>query len=145
MALTRAAARARLAATFAELLSEAGVVDADVDGGLKEPIDDALRDLGVAEADLGDDIADADIRGFLALARYYVLARVYDAVLWRVDASIALPSQSKSRSQFPKELREAIKDAKAAAMAYGLSAANSWQAAGALSTDYLEPAAEEVA
>ncbi len=147
MSLTRASATTLLAGRFAELLTESGVAATDTPGGLGGPIDDALRDQGVAESALTTDpvVSDANTRGFLALAEYYVLRRIWRAVGRFVDIRLDAPDVDKKRSQLAKAVKEQLDEARAAAAGYGLGTVNSWQAPAALSTDYLEPADEEVA
>jgi hypothetical protein len=88
MAVTRADVVAHLSAALPEFLAAAGMDQADTAGDLKEPIDAALRLLGVARADRPTyEVADADGDAYEALARLTTMERVVAALGRKFDVS----------------------------------------------------------
>jgi hypothetical protein len=119
--------RAQLAANLWGLLqrqfTEVGISNEDSTGNLKEPVDFTLLALDVDFDDLATgSVASADVSKALTVARYYGLRAIYDAALYRVDyqQSVGAPSVSKqeNRSQYVRQLEEALKRAKADAEPY---------------------------
>lgn len=127
MALTRSDATAYLAGTLAELLAESGVGTTDVTGALKEPIDAALRAVGVSQTDLPTaTVADASAAGFLAALDYHGLLRIQRALARRVDLNLDGPSMSKRYSQAVEAVKGMVADAKAEMIAHGVGVGGSW-------------------
>jgi len=85
--VTRSDIVAYLIARYGRLLAEAEVVMTDSVGGLKEPIDDALRAMGYAEADLAT-AAPTDTWGSLIYVRYQTLLRIQEAIADRFDVTV---------------------------------------------------------
>ena len=67
-------------------LGDAAMSAADTSGNLKEPIDDALRAMGYAEADLAA-AEPEDARGFIAMTRYHALRAVWERIGDRFNVS----------------------------------------------------------
>lgn len=86
--MNRAAAAAEMGTRLAALLTDAGMSAADQAGQMKEPLDDAFRALGFAEADLAT--ADSgDPVGLLAMLRLFTLRAVRDSIAIRFDVGIS--------------------------------------------------------
>lgn len=147
MSMSRADAASYLAASLAELLTDAGLDNLDESGDLAEPIDDALLLTGTAYGDLATaTVADADALGFRKVLRWTALARIREAVAHRVDVTLDGPNMSKRRSQIVGHLDRLTADAKAAADPYVTVTADggAWSLA-TISTDWIEPDTEAVA
>ncbi len=84
--MTRAEVAAQVAIRLSAQLADAGLAATDVTNGLKEPIDDALRSLGYAEADLAT-AAPSDAPGFILMAKYHTLRLVLEKVADRFDVT----------------------------------------------------------
>ncbi len=85
--MTRADIVGYLAARLGSLVAEAGMAASDTTGNLKEPLDDALRGMGYAEADLTT-VVPTDTRSVLISARYQTLLRIQEAIADRFDVSV---------------------------------------------------------
>ena len=106
--MDRASVAALMGLRLSGLLGQAGMTSADEPGNMKEPIDDALRGLGYAEADLAT--ADhEDVPGFIAATRYFTLK----AILERVSASFDLTDEGSSirLSQVVDHVRKLMNEA----------------------------------
>jgi hypothetical protein len=137
--LTRAAAATQITAALAELFGALAVVPADVSGGMKEPLDAALRTLGVAEADLAAaTVADADVPGYLALATWHALRRLRRAASVVSGASLAAGGTNVRFADLNARIAELIADVEGDLAAAGLLG-NSWQDTAAWPFDFLEP------
>lgn len=78
-----------LSRRLATQLSDAVIAATDTAGNLKEPVDDALRMLGYAEAELALAVPDdTEAAGFLALARLTTLKAVRDRLADRFDINV---------------------------------------------------------
>jgi hypothetical protein len=84
MATTRAAIVAHLSAWYDGPLEDADLAATDTAGNLAEVIDAALRDMGVADAELAS-AAPVDGAGFRLLAEYHALRRVVLRLQSRID------------------------------------------------------------
>lgn len=82
--MTRAEVAAAVAARIPTQLADAGMAGTDTPGALKEPIDDALRGLGVAEAALATATSDDPV-GFVALVKFFALKAVEARIGDRFD------------------------------------------------------------
>ena len=85
--MTRADIVGYIAARLGSLVSEAGLAPSDTTGNLKEPLDDALRVMGYAEADIAT-ANPTDTRYVLICARYQTLLRIQEAIADRFDVSV---------------------------------------------------------
>lgn len=84
--MTRLEVAAAVGARLVTQLGDAGMSAADSSGNLKEPIDDALRAMGYAEADLAT-AEPEDARGFIAMVRYHALRVVWERIGDRFNVS----------------------------------------------------------
>lgn len=145
MPMQRAQLTADLWGMLQTQFTEVGIVNDDSTGNLKEPVDQTLLALGTDYDDLPTaTVANADVSKALILARYYGLLKVYDAAMNRTDTqkSVGAPSVSRSdnKSQYVRQLENAIFRAKEQAEPFLPSAgANSW-GFGTISLDFIEPA-----
>ncbi len=120
--MDRSAAYTYLTRQFKTLFSDAGI-DYNDPQALDQLVDDALLMTGVPAGDLATAIVpDADVLGFRDVLRYTALRSAYDAVVNRVDVQMSDPNVTKNRSQFVKQLEEAVKRALAAATPYMVEA-----------------------
>jgi hypothetical protein len=141
MPLTRADAAQIAAAEFSELLAALGVGTADASGALKEPLDAALRLIGVAESGLPSaTVADSDAETFLAALRWTVLRRLRNAAAARVTISAPGLGVSKAASDYARHLDGLVEQARQEVVRWGIAAAA--MGAGSLLLDFIEP--EEV-
>ncbi len=101
MAMTRDEAAEYANEQFAELLADAKL-STEASGGLKAPIDQALRLLGLP---LSGPVPDTAERSFLYVLDWTVLTRLERAIAHRVDISVDGPSQSKHYSQAVAQVR----------------------------------------
>jgi hypothetical protein len=139
MTLSRASTVTYLAAEFAALLTESGVGATDITAGLGPPVDNALRQMEVAEADLATTtVADADVSAYLALCEYYALARICRALANRgdIDARNTIGPRSIVFQQARDLMQQA--EAKCAAFGYAVTGGGSFEF-GRLVLDYTEP------
>ena len=84
--MDRAEVAAAVGARLGNTLAGAGLAATDTPGNLREPIDDALRQLGVR----AEDLATADVEdstGFVALVRHRALLLVLDRLADTFDVS----------------------------------------------------------
>ena len=86
--MNRATVAAEVGVRLSAQLADVGLTAADTTGNLKEPIDDALRAMGTAEADLATAAPD-DATGFLAMVRYHTLRRVWELQGDRFNVGLA--------------------------------------------------------
>lgn len=107
MALSREEAAAYAASEFQELLADAGI-DTTETGGLKGPLDRAMRSTGLA---VTDSVPDGSEASFLLVLDWAVLSRIERALALRVDVSVDGPSQSKKYSQAADHVRQLREDA----------------------------------
>ncbi len=84
--MTRAEIVTLLGAWYSELLADAGLLPADSSGNLKQPVDAALRGLGIATASLATAVPDDDV-GFFAQAEYHTLRRIVRVLATRFDVT----------------------------------------------------------
>jgi hypothetical protein len=82
--MTRDEAAIEIGLRLALLLEEADITASDDPGALKEPIDDALRLMGYAEAEIATADPD-DVPGFLTTLRYFTLRAIRDALAVNFD------------------------------------------------------------
>lgn len=119
MALARSVLVAAIAGGLRELLAEAELLPADTTGHLKEPIDQTFRALGVAEVGLAAaTVADGSESAAIAIANYFTLARILNAV----STEISLSSVG-SRAEFQQlydHVKERLEAALVVAQGYGL-------------------------
>lgn len=140
MALTRGQSATIIAAENAELFTLLGVGTGDTSGALKEPIDAALRVLGVAESALATaTVSDDDRPGFLAVLTYRTLLRLRRAAATRKQ-SISGNGVSITYGNTVAAIDALIVDALAEMGLYGRGQT---MASGAFGLDFVEP--EEVA
>lgn len=138
MPMTRAAAATYVAGSFSQLLTDAGMGNADEAGELAEVIDDALLMTGVAYGDLATaTVADADVLGFRKVLAYAALLRIADARADRAS-SVSLDGPSMSKTWNRDSFQKRIDAAKEAAAPYVVS--GEW-GSGTIAFDYLEPRA----
>ena len=138
MALSRAAAAALAAAEHAELLEALGVGTTDTAGALKEPLDAALRLIGVPESGLATaTVADGDIAPFLAALRWTVLRRLRNAAAARVTVSAPGLGVSKAASDYARHLDSLVEAARQEVVRWGIAAAA--MGSGSLLLDFVEP------
>jgi hypothetical protein len=138
MPLTRTDAAQIAAAEFAELCEALGVGTADTSGEMKEPIDAALRLLGVAEANLpAATVSDADVAAFLAALRWTVLRRLRNAAAARVTVSAPALGVSKVASDYARHLDGLVEQARQEVVRWGIASAA--MASGSLGLDFIEP------
>jgi hypothetical protein len=139
--MNRAALVAELWIRLQRVFVVVGITDEDTPGNLKEPVDDTLRALGVAYADLATgEVADSDIDKAIILAEYYGLKTVYKSAIQNVDISVAAPQVSKSKSQFVANITAALALAKAEAAAW-IPGEATWSA-GTIDLDFVPDASE---
>jgi hypothetical protein len=140
MATTRDQIAVHLGAELGELLDEAGITPSAEDG-LKQPIDAALRYLGVTDANLsGPFTTTPSAQALFTVAEWTTLRRIQRALAVKVDIEVDAPQVSKKRSQLFAQLTKLIEDAKDAAYAYIESdAQDEWQV-GWMNHDLLTPA-----
>lgn len=138
MALSRATAASTVAAENTELFALLGVGTDDQSGELKEPIDAALRAIGVAEADLATaTVADGDVAGFMAYLTWRVLLRLKRAAIGRAKKIAATGvGVSKDYGDVGAEIDRLIADIVGELPGYGLGAT---MASGAFVLDFVEP------
>lgn len=140
MTTTREQIAAHLAAEFGELLDEAGITPL-ADDGLKQPIDAALRYLGLLEADLPGPFGDTiSPQSLYTVAEWTTLRRIQRAISTKVDIEVDAPQVSKKRSQLFAQVGRLVDDAKVAAYAYiDSDEQDEWQV-GWMNLDLLTPA-----
>lgn len=107
MAMTREEASIYASEQFAELLTDAGLT-ADHTGGMKAPIDQSLRLLGLP---LAGPVESADEYRFTTVLDWAILSRIERAMAIRVDITVDGPSQSKRYSQAVAQVRALKEDA----------------------------------
>lgn len=109
--MNRLEVAAAVGARLVTQLADAGMSAADTTGNLKEPIDDALRAMGVAEPELVAAESD-DARGFLAMTRYQTLRVVLERIGDRFNVSTSGDSFSLNQafSNVEKLLKQAEQD-----------------------------------
>lgn len=107
MAMTRAEAGVYASEQFAELLVDAGLT-AEANGGMKAPIDQALRLLGLP---IAGPVETADEYRFTVVLDWTILSRIERAMAIRVDITVDGPSQSKRYSQAVAQVRALKEDA----------------------------------
>lgn len=140
MSLSRAGAAAIIAAENAELFASLGVGTGDTSGALKEPIDAALRVLGVAESALSSaTVPDDDRAGFLAVLTYRALLRLQRAAAGRKQ-SISGNGVSINYGDLSSRINALLADALTQMAIYGRGIT---MASGSFGLDTIEP--EEVA
>lgn len=143
MSITRAALVTRFGATLPEVLAFAGLPTTDSAGGLKEPLDDALSALGVADEDLANVSITVARAAAITVGRYYVLLRIRDAIAHNQTDFKAGDVELK-RKQYLDWLDKEIALSQASASSYVTlegDLASAW-GAGTISLGYLEPAYE---
>jgi hypothetical protein len=125
VALSRVQLVAEVGGSLANVLTVTGLAATDTAGALKEPINAALRAMGVAETNLGSTAVDLVPDGAepkaLAFARFFVLDRAVDAVQDLTDVTAPGGAGAKD-SQTVASLERQRDRALAVAEAYGLSA-----------------------
>lgn len=112
--MTRADLVAHLDAWHSELLADAELDAADTVGNLKEPIDAALRAMGVTAADLAT-ATPTDEDGFIAQGEYHVLRRIVRALSTRFD--VGIDGDSYRLSQSVAHARALLNEAEARVLA----------------------------
>lgn len=141
MSYTRAQAAAHLQTQFATLATEIGqATTGEAATGYGPDIDQALRKLGVAEADLAAaTVADADVGPYLALAEYYALRRFAGRLATKVDLPNTFAREGDRRTVFDN-VRALLKLAKETVEDYGYSVGvvPSWDVL-RLNLDFIEP------
>lgn len=120
MSMSRAQLMTYLWGKLGDQFTEAGMTNDDTSGNLKEPLDETFVALGFSFTDAATaEVVTGDEPKAMTLARYFGLLAVYDAVMNRVDSQISVgaPSVSKSenRSQFVRQLENALFRAREAA------------------------------
>ncbi len=141
MAITRINAMDYLAKKFIAFATEvAQEANSDDDeDGYGPDIDDALRDMDVAEASLATaTVAEADRRAFYTLCEYYAARRFW--VLMSARADTRLGPRSKSWGKSIDSIKAIMDDAssRAAALGYSVDAENTWTFS-RLGLDSIEP------
>lgn len=138
--MNRAQAVTYLSAKYARIASDTGRTATDDADGYGVPIDEALRMIGTAEADIASADITADVPDYLIALRVATLEQFWSDYATNVDISVGDPAVDKKRSQAFKQVGEMLKAARAEAENAGIvTGANSWQM-GRFTTDYLETA-----
>lgn len=127
MPLLRADLAAYVVGALGQPLSAAGVSTADVSGGIKEPLDDALRRLGISE----EALAAPDLTPY---SPALVLAMAYLAVLERIRvgavsvASVRVGDASVTREGFIAGIDRMLAEARSRVLELGgaASAGDEW-------------------
>lgn len=111
--MTRTEVATEVGRRLAGILAAVGVAATDTAGGLKEPIDDALRSLGFAAADLAT-AAPAEDGAFLALVEYHALRKAAAELAPRYG--VALPGGLAAQRQHAFAHVQALLDRAEAAL-----------------------------
>lgn len=136
--MNRAEALAFLNGEFSALGTKAGLTNTDTDAGWKAAIDAALRDLGVARADLQTTTIAASLDAdFEALLRYWALQRVRSSLAAKEDVKLDGPGIDVKRSQLFKQVEPMLAEYRLEVEALGYGGAGA--SIGRLTLDFLEP------
>lgn len=140
MSMDRSAVASHLAYQLSALAGEIGQAKSDASAtGYGPDIDQALRQLGVVEADLATaETADADVPALLALAEYFALRRMARQLALGVDVSSGTMSQRNSQRAATVQTLMAEAAETAAGLGYPVTGTAAWGME-RLSLDYLEP------
>jgi len=117
---TRSGLASYLSANYANLVSEAntGQLFTDTTAGVKYVIDNAFRQLGAEEDELGDYTVDQSlVNAAVALVEYFQIERMITDVAARVD--VGDPKLNAKESQLVTNLEKLLKIKREAAMRYG--------------------------
>lgn len=138
--MNRAAAVTYLATKYARLASDVGRTATDDADGYSAPIDEALRMIGTAEADIASADITSDVSDYLIALKVATLEQFWGDYAANVDISVGDPAVEKKRSQAWKQVGEMLKAARSEAENAGIViGASSWSM-GRLPTDWIEPA-----
>lgn len=139
MTMTRAQAAAYLQTQFDLLVTATGQAATDASAaGYGPDIDNALRQLGTAEASLSTaTVADADVPAYQALVEYYALRRFARRLVTATSVSAA--GISEQGQQMFEHVRLMLAEAAAAVAAYGYNVDGSAWGTVRYNLDYLEP------
>ena len=113
MSMGRADAVTFLSNKYGRYVAAVGMAATDTDDDLKEPIDEALRALAVAEGDLATAVvADADMPAFRALLKVKGLEQIASAAGALFDVGVRGDSfrLSQLRAAIDKDLIRALSD-----------------------------------
>jgi hypothetical protein len=138
MSWDRADAATYLASTLSTWLTQAGLGNEDDLEQLKEPIDDALLLMGVAEDDLVTATI-SDTFGFRKVLRYTALMRIWDAFGDRPASKSHGGPASLSKTYDNKRLDDMIAAAEAAAAPFITATTSNVYVMTSVNYDYLEP------
>lgn len=120
MSLTRAQAAIEISAQYGDAMLAVGKPATDTSGSLKEPIDLALRAIGVAQgSEVTATIAGADVDRFLVIGGYFVIRRALAAAMGMADVAATTLGVSKRKSQIADNLRKQLDEARRDAVAFG--------------------------
>jgi len=140
MAITRSNAADYLDARFSALATGAGQTATDDSAdGYGADIDDALRDLSVAEADLSSaTVAESSRRAYYALCEYYAARRFW--IRYAAKGNVRLGPAAQSYESAVSALKAIMDDAqdRAATEGIAVSSATDW-ALVRLGLDFIEP------
>lgn len=105
MTMSRAELAAELWGRLQVPFTDAGIVNADSSGNLKEPVDSALMKLGITYSDLsatGDVVTDANVPAAIAWAVHFGYAALLRSLAHTgtsVSMSVGAPSVSKTENK----------------------------------------------
>lgn len=120
--MDRTAATTYLTEEFRELASESKFTSQQTTDAYNVAIDNSLRYLSFAEVDLATaDVAQADVRKYLALLEYYALKRFLRLLSLRYDVKAGNGAIEAMRSQPYRQVKELLDDAEATCQTLGLN------------------------
>lgn len=139
MTISRSTVANYLHSRFSRFADDVGQADTDDSPqGYGVDIDDALRDLDTSESDLATaTVADANRRGYFALAEYYTARRMWLQVSSNPNTKSG--DQAVDYSKVVDALKAIMDSASAIAAAEGIGPDTGQWGRASLLTDYLEP------
>lgn len=139
--MTRNDVATYLGAVLDDLLADTGIAATDTSGNLKEPLDDALRSMGTATADLATAEPDDD-RRFLLTAEYHTLRRMLAKLAVRFRLSTG--GTALSLEQVHDHVKDRFDEVKAELIAaYGSVDGGAASGASAIYMPFLDQTEEE--
>ena len=140
--MDRTAATTWLTSEFAELATDAGFTTDQLNTAYSTAIDMALRQLGVAEADLATyDTTQDQVMSYLALLTYWALKRFARVLSLRVSVTLPGPTAAQ-RNQAFGQVKALLADAEADLVRLGVDLGQSTWQMGRVDLDFLEPGSQ---
>lgn len=139
--MDRTAATAYLTEEYSDLATDAGFTSTQITAAYSTATDQALRQLGIAEADLATADIESDVLKYTACLNYYALLRFARLLALRFDVSLPGPVKADRSQAFDRVkqlMDEAADELAGLGILVGSASKNAFQM-GRVNLDFLEP------